>query len=679
MVQPVLDKHCVSCHGGEQGFAGRLDLSGGWTEHFSISYENLVSRREDQMTATLIAGIDCMNGTAMWSARLFGPRQHGSGAAPLAEVLVSGHRGRIPRLTRPERDLLMAWIDSNGVYYGTWDYTEHSPQLAAWTATRDALIGEMKAAGCMECHEDEGHVQFESDWFNLERPELSRILRAPLAKGGAGMGLSLCRAEKTEPRHRRIRLLVGGGYAHAVQPLESYRRQGKQPERKQVSAEPMATFASTDDPHYKAMRAIIRRGRRDVLSTPRVDMPGAEIIAGHDRQFLPPALPEPLPPLNASLSDDGLVSLSWERSARTIGLVGELYRSASAGFAPGPDTLLAETRGFHHLDKTALEGNTEYALVLVSEGRRSEPIRVSVDVPPATAPPGPAKLVAEPGFGRVALRWNEESNTPLRYNVYRSPAREERFERLTETPTPHLWYDDVTASPGERYAYAVRTVSSRGIESDMPRPVVAMAPESIREPVFRASFAESTTALCFGGHTADGEASGKAAASEGGLDLTRGGHVAYGHRREFDLVGAFSIECTVRLESEDGMPVIASCGQWNGGGWFLQRIGGGWRWYVGGVICDGGRSTKGEWTHLAATFDGRTARLYQDGRLVGEKADAASTQPWTGPLLVGQYSAGPGKPYQVRGWIRDLRLYQRILTEDDFGQNEEPGDPIKPA
>ncbi|MCY3023676.1 MAG: hypothetical protein NTW87_32245, partial [Planctomycetota bacterium] len=29
MVQPVLDKHCVSCHGGEKGFDGGLDLSGG--------------------------------------------------------------------------------------------------------------------------------------------------------------------------------------------------------------------------------------------------------------------------------------------------------------------------------------------------------------------------------------------------------------------------------------------------------------------------------------------------------------------------------------------------------------------------------------------------------------------------------------------------------------------------
>ena len=32
MVQPILNKHCVSCHGGEAGFACGLDLTGGWTD-----------------------------------------------------------------------------------------------------------------------------------------------------------------------------------------------------------------------------------------------------------------------------------------------------------------------------------------------------------------------------------------------------------------------------------------------------------------------------------------------------------------------------------------------------------------------------------------------------------------------------------------------------------------------
>ena len=29
MIQPVLDKHCASCHGGEKGIAAGVDLSGG--------------------------------------------------------------------------------------------------------------------------------------------------------------------------------------------------------------------------------------------------------------------------------------------------------------------------------------------------------------------------------------------------------------------------------------------------------------------------------------------------------------------------------------------------------------------------------------------------------------------------------------------------------------------------
>ena len=74
-----------------------MDLSGGWTEHFNISYENLVNRRETQLIAYWIAGIDCMNGTAFWSSQLFPPRSHGSGAAPLAKLLVERPRRAHPR------------------------------------------------------------------------------------------------------------------------------------------------------------------------------------------------------------------------------------------------------------------------------------------------------------------------------------------------------------------------------------------------------------------------------------------------------------------------------------------------------------------------------------------------------------------------------------------------------
>jgi hypothetical protein len=282
MIQPILDKHCVSCHGGEGGIAAGMDLSGGWTEHFNISYENLVNRCETQLTAYWIAGIDCMNGTALWSAQLLPPRSHGSGAAPLADLLVNGHDGHIPDLTRVERDLIMAWIDTNGLYYGTWDYTEHGYANLHWNDTKQALIAEMQAAGCLECHgNDKAEViYFENDWINLQRPRFSRILRAPLTKGAEGFGLGRCVNRRSDPRHQRVRLLWNG-YAHAVQALDRFPRRTIPPTS--IAGQPAVSFTSTDDPHYQRMLAIIRHARQQTLAAPRVDMPGADVIAGKCR------------------------------------------------------------------------------------------------------------------------------------------------------------------------------------------------------------------------------------------------------------------------------------------------------------------------------------------------------------------------------------------------------------
>jgi hypothetical protein len=375
MVQPILDKNCVSCHGGEKGISGGMDLSGAWTEHFNISYENLVSRRESQLVAYWIAGIDCMNGTAFWSSQIFAPRGHGSGAAPLAKLLVEGHDGRLPDLTRAERDMLMAWIDSNGLYYGTWDSTSAGCGIKNWAPTRDALIAAMNNAGCMSCHGDKGKPAFfEEDWFNLKDPEMSRILRAPLSAGQDGYGLGLCRERKVDPRRQRIRQLVSG-YAHAVQPVEAFaRRQYLPPD---LDGEPVASFASTADPQYRAMLEIIRNARQIALATPRIDMPGAKIIPGESRQFVALTIPDQLPTLHARQSEGG-VWLSWDRRAELSGLVFELHRNARAGFVPDATTHVVSTTLSGYLDVDAPPGTQHYALVLVSDDARSRPIPASV-------------------------------------------------------------------------------------------------------------------------------------------------------------------------------------------------------------------------------------------------------------------------------------------------------------
>jgi hypothetical protein len=268
MIQPVLDRQCVSCHGGRSGIAGGIDLSGGWTWAFNISYETLLKN-------TLTGFLNCNNGSVK-TAEIQPPRAHGSGAAPLAKLLVSGHGGYITNMPRSEIDLLLAWMDGNCNYYGKWDYTENAT-CGTVLALRDRLLGEMDKSGCVKCHPRE----IGNDWINLQHPELSRILRAPLAKKGVAIGLAWCRDRKAA---KPLPLVT-----QAVQPPDVFK-----PVRAAApdpAGNPVATFADESAEGYRAMIEIIRDGREVALFKPRVDMPGAKVTEGRCRELPPLSTP----------------------------------------------------------------------------------------------------------------------------------------------------------------------------------------------------------------------------------------------------------------------------------------------------------------------------------------------------------------------------------------------------
>ena len=375
MIQPILDKRCVSCHGGEKGIAGGLDLTSGPTEYFNISYENLTARREKQYIADLISGICCMNGTANWSCKIFEPYSHGSGNAPLARMLTSPtspHR-EINGLTKAERELLLTWIDSNAIYYGTWDYTKAGPRLKEYAPLKNELVKIMQQNNCVECHgNDKKQIRRFDDWVNLDRPELSRILRAPLdPKSPGGFGLGLCRQRKVESNFSRLGQMFKAGYAHQVKPLEKFPTQKWIPWKESLKGEPVLSFNNTDNPVYKTMLTKIREASVRQYANPRVDMKnaattGEDIIAGRSRQIIPQPLPEKMPVLNAEKTDYG-VRVFWERSSRTIGLVTEIHRGATPNFTPDAKTLIAKTERFEWTDKNAPAGTVYYAIVFVSD------------------------------------------------------------------------------------------------------------------------------------------------------------------------------------------------------------------------------------------------------------------------------------------------------------------------
>jgi chitodextrinase len=86
---------------------------------------------------------------------------------------------------------------------------------------------------------------------------------------------------------------------------------------------------------------------------------------------------------------------------------------------------------------------------------------------------------------------------------------------------------------------------------------------------------------------------------------------------------------------------------------------------VGGTWTSGNENTLGSsalpvnaWTHLAATFDGATTRLYVNGVEVARRARNALLAPTTGTLQIGADSYGEF----FAGLIDEVRVYNRALS-----------------
>ncbi len=219
-VQPILDKHCVSCHNYEK-YAGQLVLqkspgirflnSAAFLEHKNIRGDRLVNR------------------------------------------LRAGHKD--VKLTEAELDRLKWWalvdMQQSGTYasFGTagdeCDLPFTRLQGPAGQENPDAVALEFDETliqmRCFTCHTDgkknSGHSKYTGrGWprardldymFNMEHPEQSLMLLAPLPKDAGGYGLCLQRDSRS--KYKRL------------------------PKDFKLEADPANIFESRDDPNYKAL------------------------------------------------------------------------------------------------------------------------------------------------------------------------------------------------------------------------------------------------------------------------------------------------------------------------------------------------------------------------------------------------------------------------------------------
>ncbi len=212
-VQPVLDKHCVSCHNYKRRKSD-IVLEGGRTDDASLSYQPLRGR-------SAIRGSE--GGDK--------PYKYGSAASSLLKMLDKGHHD--VKLSKEEMNLIRVWIDSGAFWAG------HTvPALGARVVASDEeqkknpLPVNFDAAvlqkRCDRCHSpgrSNRRRLLRGEKFDFTHPRRSLLLLAPLSKEAGGLGR--CKARKDQKLDGPV-------------------------------------FASTQDPDYQALLAQIKRAGKAI-------------------------------------------------------------------------------------------------------------------------------------------------------------------------------------------------------------------------------------------------------------------------------------------------------------------------------------------------------------------------------------------------------------------------------
>jgi hypothetical protein len=108
LIQPILDRSCVSCHDGSTGEdRGKTDLRGNRASQFSRSYQNL---------RPFLRWYEWGGESIQQSTTL--PGRCGADESPLTAILDDPvHKDHV-QLTDQDRRAIYLWLDANAMFYG---------------------------------------------------------------------------------------------------------------------------------------------------------------------------------------------------------------------------------------------------------------------------------------------------------------------------------------------------------------------------------------------------------------------------------------------------------------------------------------------------------------------------------------------------------------------------------
>jgi hypothetical protein len=183
-IQPVLDRHCVTCHRGLKP-AGGLDFFAGLTNHdprvpgygYNRAFETML---EHDLVARSKARAQ--------DASITPPLAYGAHRSKLITCLSDKTHSEAVKLSAEERLRLTMWIDANAPYHDR--FVDKRPARPAYDLAADRELAQkleqIHARRCAPCHRPAEVSRL--DWIDPRAAECSLCLTAPLARSAGGEG-----------------------------------------------------------------------------------------------------------------------------------------------------------------------------------------------------------------------------------------------------------------------------------------------------------------------------------------------------------------------------------------------------------------------------------------------------------------------------------------------------------
>jgi len=421
----------------------------------------------------------------------------------------------------------------------------------------------------------------------------------------------------------------------------------------------------------------------------------------------PMAPPLPNAPVGlAAVAGSQQVTLSW--TAASPGVTSYKVKRATA--PGGSYTQVATPAASPFVDTGLNNGTTYYYVVSAINVTGEGPISTEVSATPV-APPlpdAPVGLAAVAGYQQVNLTWTAASPGVTSYRIKRATSASGPFG-LVGSPTGTS-FTDSPLNNGTAYYYVVSAVNGTGEGPDSAS--VSATPQGLPpslnllahwkfDETAGATTASDSSGNGYHGVLGSAGASFVAGGKSGNalqLSKAANGYVNMGN--VLDLTsGSFSIAVWVKVnpgDTTDASFILTKHTPGYPNGYFLNVNTAGGPGYgqvnkamfydPSGNVAGSAYSTTsvndGQWHHLVAVYEvGVQKRIYVDGTPMEGSGPAGGITANGSPLLVGGLSVSGTQPGFFTGWLDELMIFGKALSEieiDDLHNSYSVPPPVLP-